>query len=227
MTLHHWFAYEGTDIFHVGESGAYTYKTGHVALDADGCPRAYHPDNTGLDALANAGFPHGGWRSVLVVDPNHPDKPFVQPQGPTQGFFVSKTSLTDQSLPETDPDKYVDAASVPYIVFPGAFHALAGTGTWGDVLMARSLNAANAGSAAIVADQGPTNAPLGEISLKLAEALGGHNPNPRNGAGAPHGPFQYVVFPKSKGTPPWRRTVQDIQTQAAALLAEIGGWPTL
>jgi len=227
MNLQHWFSYEGTDILHVGESGAYTYKTSHVALDADGCPKAYHPDDTGLDALANAGFPHQGWRSVLVVDPRDHSKPFVQTEGPAKGFFVSKTSLLDPTLAETDPGKYVDAASIPYIVFPGAFHALTGTGTWGNVVMARALTGADHQSAAIVADGGPTHAPLGEISLKLAEALGGHNPNPRNGAGAPRGTFQYIVFPKSKRTPSWRRTIEDIQTQSAALLAELGGWPAL
>src|SRR3954454_9455511 len=108
MNPQHWFAYEGTEILSIGDTGAYTYKTTHVALDADGCPRAYHPDDTGLDALANAGYPHKGWRSVLVVDPNDSNKPFVQPSGPTQGFFVCKTSLMDPTLPEVDPRKYVD-----------------------------------------------------------------------------------------------------------------------
>jgi hypothetical protein len=82
-------------------------------------------------------------------------------------------------------------------------------------------------SAAIVADGGPTDAPLGEISLSLAEALGGHNPNPRNGAGASVGLFQYVVFPRSRQRPPWRRTVADIAAQVQALLDAIGGWPAL
>ena len=126
------FVYQGTQIFRIGSSSAYTYKTSHVTLDADGCPRAYHPNDTGLDALANAGFPHGGWRNVLVVDPHDHNRPFVQPSGPTAGFFVSKTSLVDPNLAETDPNKYVDAETVPYIVFPGAFHDLSGTGTWGD-----------------------------------------------------------------------------------------------
>src|ERR1043166_2274923 len=94
MALQHWLTYEGTDIFRVTPS-AYTYKTSDVALDADGSPRAYNPSNTGLDANANAGFPNKGWRSVLVVDPHDPSRPYVQTAGPTQGFFVSKTSLVD------------------------------------------------------------------------------------------------------------------------------------
>lgn len=86
MSAQHWFTYRGTEIFHVGDTGAYSYKTGHVELDADGCPRAYHPDDTGLDFLANAGFPHGGWRSVLVVDPQDPSRPFVQQGRPRASF---------------------------------------------------------------------------------------------------------------------------------------------
>lgn len=224
MPKQFWQTYEGTDIFHVPNSTAYTYVTQHVALDADGSPRAYHPNDTGLDALANAGYPHRGWKSVLVVDPANSNKPYVQPDGPTKGYFVSKTSLTDPTLPDTDPNKYVDSETVPYIVFPGGFHALGGTGTWGDLVMVRKLNS-QLQSAAIVADGGPTKAPLGEISLALAVALGGTNPNPRNGHGAPTGSFQYVVFPGSKSNPPWRRSLQNIQQQASALLQQIGGWP--
>ena len=167
MSAQQWFTYQGTDIFHVGDTGAYSYKTGHVELDADGCPTAYHPDDTGLDFLANAGFPDGGWRSVLVVDPQDPSRPFVQQEGPAKGFFLSMTTLRDPTLPATDPAKYVDAITVPYIVFPGAFHALAGTGTWGDVVMVRALGASDLQSAAIVADGGPTDAPLGETRSAL------------------------------------------------------------
>lgn len=226
MTLAHWLTYEGTDVFHVVGSTAYTYKTRYVSLDADGSPRAYHPNDTGIDALANAGYPHKGWRSVLVVDPAHPNRPYVQPSGPTAGYFIAKTSLIDPARPATDLAKYVDSEEIPYIVFPGAFYALAGTGAYGDLVVARKLGSPLE-SAAIVADGGPTKAPLGEMSLKLAVELGGTNPNPRNGHGAPRGEFQYVVFPRSRSAPPWRRTLTDIETSAATLLAAIGGWPAI
>lgn len=226
MRVRPWFVHEGTRILHVGDEGAYTYVTSRVVLDADGAPRAYHPDGvSGLDALANAGFPDGGWRSVLVVDPDDPDRPFVQPNGPDRGFFVCMTSLRDPDLPDTDPRKYVDSTRIPYVVFPGAFHALTGTGTWGDLALVRDLNEPDKQSVAIVADAGPKNAPLGEMSLRLAEELGGRNPNPRTGAGAPRGSFQYVVFPSSRRRPPWRRTLEDLQEQGGQLLERLGGWP--
>jgi hypothetical protein len=227
MGLERWLTYEGVDVFRVGRS-AYTYKTSHVALDADGSPRAYNPGDTGLDANANAGYPNKGWRSVLVADPHDPGRPYVQQSGPTRGYFVSKTSLHDPSphVQATDPVKYVDSESFPYIVFPGGFYAIKGTGGWGDVVMARAL-ATGAESAAIIADGGPTKAPLGEMSLRLAASLGGHNPNPRTGAGAPRGAFQYVVFPGSRRDPPWPRSLEDIQQQASALLQTIQGWPAI
>jgi len=64
------------------------------------------------------------------------------------------------------------------------------------------------------------------MSLALATALGGHNPNPRNGSGAPSGTFEYVVFPKSAFEDRWPHTFAEINTKARALLAAIGGWPT-
>jgi hypothetical protein len=219
-----WFDYEGIAINRLG-AAAYTYRTSHVALDADGSPRAYGPGNIGLDANRNAGYPNKGWRSVLVVDPADPSRPYVQPAGPHAGYFVSKTSLKSKTLPETDPACYVDAETIPYIVFPGAFYAIAGTGRYGDLAMARAVGTTFE-SAAIVADGGPTKAPLGEISLALAHALGGRaDPNPRTGAGAPRGLFEYVVFPGSASNPAWPRSLAGIDAAARNLLAAAGGWP--
>lgn len=220
-----WMEYEGMAVRHIGGDGAYTYRTSHVALDADGSPRAYHPQNTGIDANANAGYPNKGWRSVLAVDPADPSKPYVQSAGPYAGYFVSKTSLYSQKTPSTDPAAYVDSETIPYIVFPGAFYALKGTGRYGDLVMARTVGTEHE-TAAIVADGGPTKAPLGEISLALAVALGGNNPNPRNGAGAPKGVFEYVVFPGSRAPTAWPRSFADIDEKARILLAAIGGWPS-
>lgn len=218
-----WMSYEGVDVRKY-DGGAYTYRTSHVSLDADGSPRAYHPDNTGIDANANAGYPNKGWRSVLAVDPNDDDKPYVQVDGPYAGYFVSKTSLRDNKAPDIDPGAYVNSEEIPYIVFPGAFYAIKGTGRYGDLAMVRVIGT-DFETAAIVADGGPTKAPLGEMSLALAVALGGTDPNPRNGKGAPKGKFEYVIFPGSATTPAWPRSFDDIDARARELLAEIGGWP--
>ena len=218
-----WMTYHGVAIWQVPGASAYTYTTDHVEIDADGAPNAYHPGDTGLDALANAGYPNGGWTSVLAVDPNDDTTPYVQTTGPFAGYYVARTSLQDPRLAEIDPQRYVDATAFPYIVFPGHFNALAGTGMPGDFVMAKHLQTGKV-SAAVVADIGPATAPLGEISVKLAVDLGGAHPNPRNGHGAPRGPVRYVVFPRSHATPKWRLSFADVQARAAAELTAVGGW---
>ena len=166
-----WLTYQGTKVWRLQGLAAYTYITSHVEIDADGAPNAYHPNDTGLDALANAGFPRGGWRSVLVQDPKDPGQPFVQKAGAFAGFFVSKTTLEDPDAPAAEPQRYVDATMFPYIVFPGAFEQLEGTGVIGDIVLAKHIDAGLT-SPAIVADLGPRNAALGEISIRLAANLG-------------------------------------------------------
>lgn len=218
-----WQEYHGTQLFRLPNSTAYFYVVNRISIDADGAPNAYHPQDRGIDALANAGFPRGAWRSILVVDPQHPDRPFVQPGGEFAGFFVSMTTLQDLTLPATDIHRYVDATRIPYLVFPGAFFAMPGTGDFGDFAIARQLRSGKE-SSVIVADKGPRNAPLGEVSIHLAENLGGTNVNPRNGAGVPRGPFLYVVFPRSKAEPRWPLTNEQIQQRAQNLLAALGGW---
>ncbi len=154
-----WLTYQGTKVWRPIGTAAYTYVTSRVEIDADGAPNAYHPDDIGLDALANAGFPSGGWRSVLVQDPADLARPFVQRGGPFAGFFVSKTTLEDPEAPATDPRRYVDATSFPHIVFPGAFFDLEGTGVVGDIVLAKHI-ATGLTSSAVVADIGPRDAPL-------------------------------------------------------------------
>jgi hypothetical protein len=218
-----WMTYKSVDLFRPVGSTAYTYKTTRMALDADGAPKAYHPDNvSGLDDPANAGFPHGGWKDVLVADPANPGRPFVQPNGPTAGFFVSMTALQGAG-DATDPKKYVDAGQIPYLVFPGNFHKLKGTGTTGDFVMAKNLNNGRVISG-LVADIGGADHDLGEVSLAMATGLGGNNPNPRNGKGMPPGPYRYVVFPSSHKAPKWPLTAAQVDQAAQALLAAAGGW---
>jgi hypothetical protein len=118
--------YEGTLLRKFPASTAYFYTTQRMEIDADGAPNAYHPEDRGIDALANAGFPHGGWRDILAIDPLDSTRPFVQRAGPFAGFFVSKTRLEDSTREVTDPARYVDSTAVPYLVFPGSFHALTG-----------------------------------------------------------------------------------------------------
>jgi hypothetical protein len=49
--------YEETTLLKFPGSDAYFYVTEKMAIDADGAPNAYYPQDRGIDALANAGFP--------------------------------------------------------------------------------------------------------------------------------------------------------------------------
>jgi hypothetical protein len=216
-------AYRATKIGTIPNGRTYFYATGRMAVDADGAPNAYHPGDRGIDALANAGFPDRGWTSVLVIDPADRRKPFVQTEGEFSGFFIAKTTLQDTRLPVTDVRRYVDSRQVPYIVSPGAFFRTPGTGNFGDLGMALNLETGKE-SPFIVADAGPRDADLGEVSIRLAENLGGSNVNPRNGSGMPRGRFAYVVFPGSKSNPAWPVSGTDLDARAQALLSGVGGW---
>jgi hypothetical protein len=197
--------------------------TEHMAIDADGAPNAYHPDDKGLDRLANAGYPNGDWGSVLVKDPNDASRPYVQSNGAFDGYYLSTTALEDGTRPATDPERYVDSGRIPYLVFPGGFHALDGTGTTGDLAFAHNLDNGKQ-TPAIVADIGPQDAKLGEVSIRLAESLGGENVNPRNGAGMPGGRFAYIVFPRSHERPKWPVSPARLQARVNELLDGVGDW---
>lgn len=221
-TAANWVTFKGVSIRKFSGSGAYFYVTERIAIDADGAPNAYHPNDTGIDALRNAGYPNGSWKSILATDPTNTSLPFTQAEGEFAGYFVSMTTLKDKTRAATDPARYVDATNVPYMVFPSTFWKLKGTGDFGDLAVARSIDN-NMTSSAIVADAAGDK-PLGEVSVKLAENLGGKAVNPRTGAGAPRGRFIYVVFPGSKSQPAWPVTVADIDTRANDLLNAVGGW---
>lgn len=226
MTLSLWFTYCGVQIFRFQHSSVYTYKTSHIELDADGAPNAYHPNDIGLDALVNAGYPHSGWRNVLVANPKNENIPFIQLDGPTKGYFVSMTSLCDPHKVDTDPTKYVDATKIPYVVFPGSFYSIRGTGQLGSVGLVRNLsNGLQSGF--VVADKGGIEEPLGEISLRLAENLGGKNLSARTGYGSPQGVFQYMIFPQNVILQPWPLTEDAIQTLALQQFNEISEWPSI
>ena len=219
-----WREYLGVALYR-HDSGAYAYATDETALDADGSLFAYHPDNSGRDDLRFASWPSGDedWRSILVSDPVNPTRPFVQKDGPAKGFFLSMTTLRCLLGSPTDPLTYVDSEVIPYIVFPVDFLKIEGVGGFGDLAVARNLSNGRA-SWAIVADQGPAGHPLGEISLRLAENLGGVRVDPRNGDGIAPGLVEYIVFPNSRLSPPWPQPADALEATALRLLSDAGGW---
>jgi hypothetical protein len=143
-----------------------------------GQPPCYAPESfpgRTLDVLANAGGP-GNWFGVVTATGRADGTPVLQgTQDPCPGAYVSATSLhlpgpDGKPLRDSSPFKYVDSATVPFIVVPHMVVA----GVQGVVLGCRVVvtNIVNGRHVeAVVADTGPSNK-LGEISLACARAIG-------------------------------------------------------
>ncbi len=142
--------------------------TGALMIDADGAPKAYHKDDKlALDNLSNGGEPGNWW--ALVTDNNIPSgTPLVQTASdPAPGYYISMTSLENQSKDHTDPARFVDAETIPYIAIPAGF---SNDFKLGDIALV--YNKTNRKRCfAIYADVGPKHL-IGEGSIKLAKELG-------------------------------------------------------
>jgi hypothetical protein len=190
---------------------AFFYESG-MTIDADGAPNAYHPENTGLDDLANAGAP-GNWQG-LAKDGD--GQPFVQgPNDPFPGYFVSATALADHTKPVNDPTRYVDASKIPFIVLPGGMTRQIGARPGDFAVVYNHRNGKS--SYAIFADVGPSTR-IGEGSMALAENLGIRS-DARNG-GTRRGVL-FLVFPGSGNGRP--RTIEEINAESEKLLHGWGG----
>ena len=202
----------GSDI--VEEDDKSVAFTAGAQLDGDGAngqfggdpcyaPKGYSGKT--LDVLANAGGP-GNWFGVVTDTGKADGTPVVQgPGDPCPGAYISATSLHLQGkdgkpLPNSSPFKYVDAATVPYVVVPKRIiHGVAGV-----VMGCRAIvtNTRTGKSVeAVVADGGPHDK-LGEISLACAKAIGipaGEGAtHPANAGGVNEHIIQYQLFPGVK-----------------------------
>lgn len=205
---------EGFDAYEHNPSGAIIYKA-KMAIDADGSPRAYGPNDSGLDWTANAGYP-GNWWGV-VTDGN--GDPVIQgPGDPYPGMYVSTTSLVNSAYGITNPLRYTNSETVPFYVLPTALVSLGGI-TIGD--MGYVYNTVTGqGCYAIYADSGPAGK-LGEGSIYLANQIG-IDSDPRTG-GTSSQIIDYVVFPQSgygQGTIP---TLNQIDSIGTLQINSIGG----
>jgi hypothetical protein len=186
-----------------------------MQIDADGAPRAYHPNGSppGLDFLANAGHP-GNFFGVVTDRHGHP---VVQSaRDPAPGFFVSPTSLQNPDRRVEDPRRYVDASAIPYIVLPGLVRDRSGA-RLGDFATVRRRSNGKV-SHAIYADGGPAGK-IGEGSIALAKALGLPS-SPKHG-GTDEREIVYVVFAGSGNGRP--RPKAEIDAMGKKLLDAWGG----
>jgi glycosyl hydrolase group 75 (putative chitosanase) len=187
-----------------------------MTIDADGAYRAYHPDHRlGLDSIEHAGHPGNWW--ALATDTGSPNgRPVIQKKSdPAPGYYVSMTSLYDSNIAdERNPRRFVDAASIPYVVLPpeGFKHAKLGD-------FAAVMNVENGKiAAAIVADESAPELPIGEGSIALAKTLG-IDSDARAG-GTDRG-VVYVIYPASGNGRP--RSVDEIVRAWQAYFDKWGG----
>src|SRR5271165_3957166 len=171
-------------------SQAFFFVSG-MTIDADGAPNAYHPDNSGLDDIANAGTPEH-WDGIITD--NRTGEPLIQgPDDPFPGYYVSCTSLADRTKDRADPTRYVDASRIPYVVLPRDV-AVQGGAQLGDFAVVVNLRNGKL-SPAIFADVGT----MGEGSIALANNLGIWSDARQGGR---RGGILYLVFPGSGNRQP-------------------------
>jgi hypothetical protein len=193
------------------ENGVIFWTSG-LAIDADGCPKAYGPPNSGaLDYLANAGST-GNWWGLAC---NSKGLPYIQgPEDPCPGMYVSTTSLVDHAKAGWDPARYVDSGLVPYIAIP---RELLNAGVQlGDLGVAYNAQSGDQ-CYFVVADVGPRGK-VGEGSIALARALGVPE-DPKHG-GCTKGLWFAIFLGTSQG---WPRTEEGMLEQITPLFEAWGG----
>ena len=198
---------------HVDDQSAFFYEAG-LEIDADGAPRAYHPDGkSGLDYLSNAGRPGDWW--ALVTDDGEPyGTPLIQtPNDPAPGLYVSTTALENENVPRENPQRYVNAEAINFIVLPAGLNLGAKLGDFAVVIHPGTQSI----SYAVYADVGPAHK-IGEGSIALASSLG--LPSSPKAGGVGHG-INYIVFHGTAGTFPLSQP--DIDKAGATLFAKWGG----
>lgn len=204
----------GFDTYTHNPSNATIYRA-KFAVDADGSPRAYGPNNSGLDWTANAGSPGNWWG--IVTDGN--GDPIIQgASDPYPGMYVSTTSLVNSQYGINNPLRYVNSETVPYFAI-STFIKNQGGIRIGDVAWVYNT-VTGLGRFAIYADTGPAGA-LGEGSMYLAAQLGLNN-SPKTG-GTSSGIIDYVIFPYSgfgQGKIP---TIAQIDSMGNYWMATVGG----
>lgn len=203
----------GVNIFGYNSNSLLAFETG-LNIDADGSPHAYSPTpGMGLDFLANAGTP-GNWWAIVTENGKPTGKPVVQgPDDPAPGFYVSTTTLEDGTKATSDPGRYVDSETIPYIVLPHS-HPELSQFKFGDIGYAyyRPLKTH---TFFIFADAGPSNK-IGEGSIKLAQSLGIRS-DPKHG-GASAG-VVFFLFPGSGDG--GVKTADEIQSTGEKMLSTV------
>lgn len=168
--------------------------TAGAAVNADGSPRCYGPNNIGLDYTANGGSP-GNWWGVVTHNGQSNGKPIIQsgqaPAQPAKGFYISTTALFRSKYPEKDVRRWIDSETVPHVTLPPQVIQAVDPVFLGCRCLLMNLKTGQEVEA-VLADVGPKGK-IGEYSIAAAKALG-LNPSPKNG-GTSEKIIQCQIFP--------------------------------
>jgi hypothetical protein len=153
------------DIDADGANGESYSRDGHALF-------AYAPNDSGLDALANAGYPNNpsAYQDILVCSGSGRPIRFVVSN--TAGYY-SRTAYVNPNATAMR-DMWLDSVSVPYIVLSPLIRRLAkgivlGCKAQVSLLIKGSLFPLQV--ACMVGDIGPSRR-IGELSIAAADALG-------------------------------------------------------
>jgi hypothetical protein len=153
----------------------HTFQTNNLALNLDGAKHAYHPNNEGLlynlnggitkiEATANRFTKKRGYGiAKKKISNNELYEGYIQ----TDGYFVSQTTTYYKDKLESNPERYADAETIPYITLSPAWKAKGIKNC--DIAYVVNLDNGKK-SAAIFADYRGNDKNL-EISLALAQLL--------------------------------------------------------
>jgi hypothetical protein len=206
---------QGFNVYIDSVSGATMYRAKEY-VDADGSPRAYGPNNSGLDWTANAGFT-GNWWGV-VADASGQNPILQTASDPFPGMYVSTTSLVNSNYGISNPLRYVNSETVPFIAMPTNVLA-SGNIHVGDVAYVYNTTTGQH-CFAIYADAGNTTS-IGEGSIYLA-MQDGVDPDVRTG-GTSLGIIDYIVFPQSGFGQGYIPTIAQIDSIGNLFLNAAGG----
>ena len=107
------------------------FTTNKLALNLDGSRHAYHPNNEGLlsnivggisreESIKNRFTKSRGYGIAKEkVKGSHLYRGYIQPNG----YFVSQTTPYYREKAESDPERYADAESIPYITLSPSWKA--------------------------------------------------------------------------------------------------------
>jgi Fungal chitosanase of glycosyl hydrolase group 75 len=181
---------DGVCIYSVaGDPASFLFKAG-MAIDADGSPNCYGPDDSGLDWTANGGTPGEDWWGGPT---DRLGMPCIQKiYDPCPGMYVSGTAHINPAYDEQSPYRYLDSESIPFFVLPGSHNNGA---KLGDVGLLYNIKTCD-NCYGIYGDIGPSGK-IGEASIRMAEALG-IDADPKEG-GTEAKAIAYLVFPGSVG----------------------------